>query len=306
MSRSTAGAMRAAVTLIALVAAVGAPSRGDAQIFKKLKDAAASKAAEKLGEKAVDKAAEKAGIEQAGSERAGERELLGMPLTADTLDLVLKGLGAMAASMEERDRVQQRMIAAGNRAGELRGSATVERWQERERLIGRCQDEVIDQRHEQQQKEMQAKVQANPAKYQAEVMKMAQEMAPLQAKGDMEGAQKVQLAYMARMTGFDPKQDTVAAQAKCGTIPPKPRELAQIDSLDGLAKKLGVEVRALEATASAKGAAAAGGMSEQRFAQARERILTWFYDGAREKYRFPETPLLVSRKADIERVKAAF
>jgi len=309
MTRSSAGAIRAAITLIALVASVGTPARGDAQIFKKLKDAAATKAAEKLGDKAADKAAEKAGLESSegarGGERPGERERLGAPLTADTLELLLKGLGVMAASMEQRDRLTQQITAWHNRAAELRESSAVQHWIERERLVTSCQSDVIRERERQVQDDMQKKVQENPAKYSAAAMKFAQEIAPLQAKGDMEAVQKAQLKWMREMTGVDPKQDTVAARAKCGTVPPKPVQIAQMDSLDGLVKKGNVEVRALEATASEKGAEAAGGMPSLRFAKARERLLTWFYEGAREKHRFPEAKLLFSRKADIERVRPA-
>ena len=306
MARSLAGVRRSALVLAALAAVFGTPARGDAQILRKLKNAAAAKVADKVADKAVDKAAQKAGVEGVGEERVNERELLGAPLTADTLGLVLKGLKAMAATMTERDRVQQRMIAAGNQAGELRGHAAVERWNEKDRLIGNCQRDFLGELEDRQQEEFQKKAQANPAKYAASAQKFAMEIAPLQAKGDMEAVQKAQIKWMQDLMGVDFKADTAAARSKCGTIPPKPVQFAQIDSLDGLAKKLNVEVRALEATAAAKGAAAAGGMPENRFAQARERILTWFYDGAREKYRFPETQLLVSRKAEIEAVKSAF
>jgi hypothetical protein len=305
MSRSIAGISRSALALVALAAAVGAPARGDAQIFRKLKDAAAAKVAEKVGDKAVEKAAEKAGIESVGEEKPNERALLGAPLTADTLELVLKGLATMSSMLTERDRIQQRMIAASNMAGELRGHAAVERWNEKERLVGSCQREFLGALEEKRQDEFAKKSQENPAKYAAAAQKFAMEIAPLQAKGDMEAVQKAQIKWMQDLMGVDFKADTAAARSKCGTIPPKPVQFAQIDSLDGLAKKLNVEVRALEATAAAKGAAAAGGMPENRFAQARERILTWFHDGAREKYRFPETRLLVSRKAEIAAVRSA-
>jgi hypothetical protein len=306
MARSIVGATRAALTLMTLVS-LGVPARADAQIFKKLKDAAAAKVAEKAAGKAMDKAAEKAGVsESVGREKPNERELLGAPLTADTLDLVIKGLAAMSSAMQEKYRIEQRGIAAHNQAGELRASPAVERWNEKSRVVGSCQETFLSTLEDTRQEEFAKKAQQDPAKYAASAQKFALEIAPLQAKGDMEAVQKAQIKWMQELMGVNFKADTAAAKAKCGTIPPKPVQFAQIDSLDGIAKKANVEARALEATAADKGAAAAGGMPGNRFAQARERILTWFYDGAPAKYRFPETPLLAARKAEIEAVKSAF
>lgn len=80
----------------------------------------------------------------------------------------------------------------------------------------------------------------------------------------------------------------------------------QVDSLQRLVSQANVEVRALEASAAEKGAQAAGGMSGVRFAQARERLMTWYSEGAREKHRFPDAKLLFSRKGELDQLRAAF
>jgi len=299
---------RSGIYLAALIAAAVsiAPARADAQLFKKLKDAAASKAAdkfgEKAGEKAAGKAAERAGVESSvGEERPDMAALLGAPLTADTLDLVLKGLGVMAVSMEERDRLAEQQSSWETKLGELRSHPEVQRWNERERLVGRCTDAYFGELRVTRDEEVRKRMQADPMKYQAAAMKFAQEIAPLQARGDNEAVMKAQLKFLRDVTGIDPRVDSTNARGKCGAVPPKPIQFAQIDSAEGRSKRLATQVRAVEAQAEAKAAAAAG-IPGGRFAQARERVLTWLYGGGR---RFSDSALLASKKPDIEQIKKA-
>jgi hypothetical protein len=300
--------LRSGIYLAALVtAAVSvAPARADAQLFKKLKDAAASKAAEKFGEKAGEKvagkAAERAGVESSvGEERPDMAALLGAPLTADTLDQVLKGLTVMASAMDERDRLAEQQSSWETKLSELRSSPEVQRWNERQSLVGRCTDAYFDELRVTRDEEVRKKMQADPMKYQAAAMKFAQEIAPLQARGDNEAVMKAQLKFLREVTGIDPRVDSTNARGKCGAVPPKPVQFAQIDSAEGRSKRLATQVRSVEAQAEAKAAAAAG-IPAARFAQARERVLTWLYGAGR---RWPDAALFASKKADIERVKKA-
>jgi hypothetical protein len=301
-------ALRSRIHLAALVtvAAIVAPAHADAQLFKKLKDAAASKAAEKLGEKAGDKvagkAAERAGIESSvGEERPNMAALLGAPLTADTLDLVIKGLAVMASSMEERDRLSLELQTWQSKIGELRSSPEVERWQERNRLVGDCTDAYFHELRTTRDAEIQKRIQSDPMKYQARAMKFAQDIAPLQAKGDHEGVMKAQMKFMNEITGVDPRADSATARGKCGAVPPKPVQFAQIDSADARMKRINTQMRAVEAQAETKAAAAAG-IPGARFAQARERVLTWLSDKPR---RWPDSAVFESKKPEIEKVRRA-
>lgn len=308
MPFSLASSLRSGACLAGLVAAAitVVPARADAQLFKKLKDAAASKAAEKFGEKAGEKvagkAAERAGIETSvGEERPNMVALLGAPLTADTLDMTLKGLVVMAASMDERDRIAEQQATWEQKVGELRSHPELQRWRERENVVMRCTDAYFDELRVTRDEEVRKKMQADPMKYQAAMMKFAQEIAPLQARGDNEGVMKAQLKFLREVTGIDPRVDSATARGKCGSVPPKPVQFAQLDTAEGRAKRLATQVRAVEAQAEAKAAAAAG-LPGGRFAQARERVLTWFHDGGR---RFPDAALLSSKRPDIEKVKKA-
>jgi hypothetical protein len=295
--------VRFAVLSTLLIAGSLTPASAEAQLFKKLKDAAAAKAAERIGEKAVDKAAAKAGIESESSGNANEVALLGPALTSDTLDLVLKGLGAMTVALDERDKADEAHRAARDKASDLRSHPAVLQWQERDRLVSRCQDAFFDELQERQRAEFDKKRETEAAKYQAAAMKFAQEMAPLQAKNDIEGMKKKQLEFMRDVLGVDPAADTVAAKKKCGSKPAQPAQLAEAEKYEAIAKKQMVEVRSLEAAAEEKGAQASG-LPARRFAQARERILTWISRGAR-KNGFGDHALLEQRRGDIDKMKRA-
>jgi hypothetical protein len=221
--------------------------------------------------------------------------------TDDSVDLVLKGLTVMAAALDERDRLAEQQSSWETKLSELRSHPEVQRWRERENLVGRCTDAYFDELRVTRDAEVQKRIQADPMKYQAAAMKFAQEIAPLQAKGDNEAVMKAQLKFMREITGVDPRVDSTNARAKCGSVPPKPIQFAQMDTAEGRSKRLATQVRAVEAQAEAKAAAAAG-MPGGRFAQARERVLTWLSGDGR---RWPDAALFASKKADIERVKKA-
>jgi len=292
--------------------AFASPSTANAQ-FGGLVKKAVKKAA---GEAAVDAATDKARQKIAPHTESSGNAALGAELTADTLDLVLKGLAATATKLEQIDGLSKRRDDLNAKLQENRTAnyATVERYNEQESKIGACISDHINGLNKSRENELRAKMMtmmATPNGQQgwvAEYQKVMQDMAAAQAKGDTTGMNKALAGFYKKVLGVDVKADTVAAQKQCGTLPRKPAAIAEQAALDAQVDSANVQIRAAEAQASTAGENASG-LPSARYLQARERLTTWLgadkQGKALQYFSDHENKLLVSRKGDIERVERA-
>jgi hypothetical protein len=114
-------------------------------------------------------------------------------------------------------------------------------------------------------------------------------------KGDTAAANKA-LAEMMKLLGFDAKADTAAARAACGAAPRPPVVVAEIERMEKQTDTLAVRIRRAETAADEDGARAAG-VSAVRFAQMRERLLSFAQNPG--SFTGAEAALLAPRKAEI-------
>ena len=82
-------------------------------------------------------------------------------------------------------------------------------------------------------------------------------------------------------TGIDVAADSAAAAKKCGELPSRPAAALELERVRAAIDTLMVRERTIQEQTVGK-AAAVSGLPLQRFALARERILTWYADQAGE------------------------
>jgi len=250
------------------VATMADARSADAQLLKKLKE----KAAEKVANEATDRAAEKLGV--AG--RAGDLSTLGAPLTADTLELIMKGLRAGQAQYDLREATNRQWGAAQERLSQLRdkNQASKDAWEKKNRATEQCQDDFKHALNKKREADMQSNMMANMAKASSAAQAYGMAVAKAQQAGDTAAVTKAQLDFYKAM-GYDLKADSAAMKAKCGVESPKPAWMLEAEKIENEIDSLGTKVRQIEEGVQAA-AVAASGMPAQRYHLARERLYTWF------------------------------
>ena len=302
----------ARVWAIAVVTIAFVPAAASAQ-FGGLVKKAVKKAA---GDAVVDAAADKARSKVSPSATASANAALGAELTPDTLDMMLKGLTATSAKLEEIETLSRQRDDLNAKLQDNRTAnyAVVERYNEQESKIGACVGDYLNGVNKSRENELRAKMMTMMSTpggqqgYVAEYQKLMQEMAAAQAKGDTVAVNKAMAAFYKKLLGVDVHADSVAAQKQCGTVPKKPQAIAEQAALESQVDAANVRIRGAEAQASTAGEQASG-LSSERFVQARERLTTWLRADkeARANAYFSdrENRLLSGRKADIQRVERA-
>ena len=298
----------ACAAILALTLATGANAQLGG-LGKGLLKKATDKAANKAADKAVDQAMPDGPASTTG---AYAPEVIGTPISADTLDLVLRGLNAMSAHLAPIGPLSTRQQALQESLNKSQNAHEKERqrWDDATRKVEDCQAQFFQALGEQRQNDMQKKM----AEMQGDQKKMAEmansaaefsrRSAELQQKGDVAGVEKLMRDYYAKMFGIDLKADTAAAAAKCGAKPPKPAFLAEQETMSGEIDSISKQIREREGAAESVGAKASG-LSAHRFALARERLFTWRSDtyGGRPSKNFSsqENALFQAHRAEIEK-----
>ncbi len=267
------------------------------------------KATDKAAKKAVDNAMPEGPASTTG---AYAPAVIGTPLSADTLDLALRGLSAMSAHLAPIAPLSARRQDLYEKLSQSQSAneKARERYDESARKVADCQDQFFDALDHQREQDMQKKMaeMRGDQKKMAEMANAAAELArrsgELQQKGDMAGAEKLQRDFYAKMFGVDYKADTAAAVAKCGPRPPKPAFLVEQEKMSKEIDSIGEQIRERESAAESVGAKASG-LSPHRFALARERLYTWLGDtsGGRPSKNFSseENGLFSAHRAEIEK-----
>lgn len=292
---STARALLA-LALVAGLLAAGRPAHaGFGDLAKKAKEKAAQAAAGKLGGKSP------AASGGAADETVEFTDDI-LELTPAHIDQVLKGLKAggdvlagRAALVGKRDQLQDEAGKLADQYGTAMDAA-----REKHDKVENCWDDVLNERRHARDEEMQKKMLSDPA-MREKVMELGLEMADAQARGDTAAV----AAAQRKMEAFagPTHADTVAAQAKCGALPPLHPMEVKLRGLQKQAADVDDQIRRNDEK-SVAAQVQASGMTEAQFAMARERLLMW-YSAVRAKqnprgFTPAERTALDARRADLE------
>ena len=269
-----------------LVALLGllVPAAAHAQFGGLIKRAIGEKVAEKVGEKdpRPDSGAARGRAGRAGRMRPAGMPMASIQLTADTLDLALRGLDALARGLSRRDSLGavadalgRRLVEVSSANGDLSRS-----FHEKAASIHTCREEVFTTFANKRGKDLQARLAADPTlqrRYAESYARYASAASDAAAKGDTVTLRKLQLEYYRSVLGpgFSSRQDTVAATTKCGPEPAMPAALAREDSLRRESQRATEARRDAEIAARAD-ALAQSGLPAEKFDAARERIESWY------------------------------
>ena len=259
-------AARRLAWLVAAAAAAAlaawAPSSAHAQFGKILK-------------KATDKVAPKNPTTASGPAPTYDQTML--ELTPERLAKVIDGLTAMrgvlvggsggesiAALVKQRDDANDQLSAIENAHNK-----DLEAYQRSIDKTQQCRDEAISASQDQHRQQAQARLMTDPS-IQQKYVQAAQAMAAANAKGDTAAMRKIQLEMQQSAYPYA-KDDTAAADSKCGKAPVQPAWYVQRDKLMTQVQQLSDRIRATHDKADAAGKQASGLTAEQ-FAMAHERL----------------------------------
>jgi hypothetical protein len=242
--------------------------------------------------------------------------LAGEPVNGSTLDKLLAGLAVFEQESARGAQAGKALRVVTDEMSKLResNSAAIAAWEKSTNATRECVSAVMEERNKAHQPEMQAKTmslaadQAALQKYVALTNQKSQEYAQAMAKNDTVRATKA-LAEMYLAIGIDINADSAIAFQRCGRPPARLAVFVQL-SVDGArADSLRQVQREVEAQADKK-AAAASGLPFEKFANARERVLTWFVrtrkGGPSGFVTSDEESLFKRRLSELESHKTAF
>lgn len=200
-------------------------------------------------------------------------------LGPEQVDKVISGLTAERRMLvgSGQDGVQalvKRRQAASTQLGEIDKAHDTDDqiYQKTSSQVESCRSEAISASQSAHQKQAQAKAMSDPA-FQQKYMQAAQAMAAANARGDTAAVRKMQ-AQLAQSVYPYAKDDTAAADAKCGKAVPEPAWRTQRDALTKLENALSDSIRSTQDAAATAGARASG-LTALQYATARERIETY-------------------------------
>ena len=230
----------------------------------------------KLVKKAVDKTAPSSGKATGPAPVYDETTVeLGAPqvdqviagLTSERNILVGSGQNGLQAMVKRRQ-------AASDQRGKIVDAHDKDEqaYENSSSKVESCRSQTIDALQQTHTKEAQAKAMSDPA-FQQRYMQAAQAMAQASARGDTAAVHKIQLQLM-QSAYPNAKQDTAAADAKCGKAVQEPAWRVQREALSKLENAISDSIRATQDTAEATGARRSG-LTGPQFATARERVLTF-------------------------------
>lgn len=249
------------------------PSIGQAQLGKIIK--------QKAAERVTRKAAEQAGVSQGTQTHHAERyteATIGRELDEATFNAALRG---MSAVQREFTGVQAERTRLSTRVNELLPTAIPldSAWRERRARVEQCQRDYTDALMQRRQAQLQARA-VVPSMSQEQIrLTMALTDSATQAaqRGDSVTVERVNRRLMKVTYGIDVAADSAAAARQCGELPARPAAALELERVRAEIDTLMVRERTIQEQ-TMPNAARASGLPPQRFALARERILTWYAD----------------------------
>ncbi|HJU90434.1 MAG TPA: hypothetical protein VJ672_13685 [Gemmatimonadaceae bacterium] len=250
-----------------------APSLVHAQLGKIIKQKATERVARKAGEQA--------GVTQRTQTHHAERyteATIGQELDEATLNAVLRGMNAV---QREFAGVQADRVRLSNRVNELLPTAIPQdsAWRERHSRVEQCQRDYTDELMRRRQADLQARA-VVPSMSQEQIrLMMALNDSGTQAaqRGDSVAMERLNRRMLKLTTGIDVAADSAAAARRCGELPGRPAVALELERVRAQIDTLMVKERTIQEQ-TLPNAARASGLPPQRFALARERILTWYMD----------------------------
>lgn len=240
---------------------------------------------QKAAERAARKAAEQTGVSQGTQTHHAERyteATIGQELDEATFDAVLRGMSAV-----QRDfaGVQAERTRLSNRVTELLPTVIPldSAWRERHASVEQCQRDHVNQLMERRQAELQARAIA-PSMSQEQIrlmMALTDSATKAAQRGDSVAVERLNRRVMQVTTGIDVAADSAAAAKKCGELPRRPAAALELERVRAEIDTLMVRERTIQEQ-TLPNAARVSGLPPQRFALARERILTWYADQSGE------------------------
>jgi hypothetical protein len=179
-------------------------------------------------------------------------------------------------------------------------------------VIHTCRQEVFHAIAQKRGKDLQARMASDPGlkrRYAEGYARYTKAAMDAIAKGDTLALQNLQMEYYRSVLGvdFNSRQDTVAANDRCGAELRMPATLALEDSLRGERQRL-TELRREVENAARTDAIARSGLPAERFDAARERIELWYRSrrtGRIAAYSPEEEQGLAAQLPRIERIMRA-
>lgn len=261
--------------LVAMLLTV--PSIAHAQLGKIIK--------QKAAERVARKAAEQAGVSQGTQTHHAERyteATIGQELDEATFNAVLRGMSAVqrdfAGVQAERTRLSARVNELLPTAIPLDSA-----WRERRASVEQCQRDYTNALMQRRQADLQARAVA-PSMSQEQIrlmMALTDSATKAAQRGDSVAVERLNRRVMQLTTGIDVAADSAAAAKKCGEIPGRPAAALELERVRAQIDTLMVRERTIQEQ-TLPNAARASGLPPQRFALARERILTWYADRTAE------------------------
>lgn len=305
MSRPSASPALAPVLLAAALAAIAAacftPAHaGFGDLVKKAK--------EKAAQAAVGKTSGAKGAAATDAGAPPEFDDVVLELTEPRLGAVLKGLEAgnrvlagRAPLVQKRDALHDEAAALMNQHGKAMDAARTKH-DDAERCWRDALEEKKSARHDQMQQQM-----MNDPVLRERMMALAMEMAEAQAAGDTAAVMRLQRE--AEALSGPTREDSLAAKAKCGAVPPlHPMDL-KVRALQRDAAAVEEKLRANDEQ-SVEAQVKASALEPGQFAMARERLIMWL-EAVRAK-RAPrgfsegELAALDAKRAELETALAAW
>ena len=292
---------------LAIVAAVSLPIHdASAQLGGLVK-----KARDRVVENQVEKQVEKRTGTSSASAAAPKFDEVTLELTTERVAQMVRGLSAGRAVLDRRASLVTRRDAAAQKSADLhdKNNKLISDFTDKRYENERCRNDAMNASREKrsavadkEMKEWQAKAMSDPA-FREKAVAIAQKMGEAQARGDTVAFRK--LATEMGLKADDPKPDSLAADKACGRELPRPVVLAQIDSLDGIAKKLSDDIRKMEEKAAATEVKESG-LTERQFLMARERIEAYLsavkYKTQPGGFSAAEQSALGAQRAELEKV----
>lgn len=261
---------------------------------------------EKTAERAAREAAQRAGVSQGTPTHHAERyteATIGQELDEATLNAVLRGMNAV---QREFSGVQAERVRLSNRVNELLPTAIPQdsAWRERHARIEQCQRDHTDALMQRRQAQLQARA-AAPSMTQEQIrlmMALTDSATRAAQRGDSVAVERLNRRLMHVTTGIDVAADSAAAARQCGELPARPAAALELQRVRAEIDTLMVRERTIQEQ-TLPNAARASGLPPQRFALARERILTWYADrsagGDLSRWPRRERELFERRRDDI-------
>jgi hypothetical protein len=239
--------------------------------------------------------------------------------TEESITALLKGLQVGSARASDRDAFRTQQEAKQTRLSALleQHNDDQTRFDDATSKVSDCQAAFLDKRgaeRSDKEKVEAATLATDPTKrdkYMQIATTYSRQIQAAQAKGDTAAVTALvqkQGDEMMKLMGVDLHADTAAAVKACGAAPVKPTWLVEEESLREQIDQLGGQIRDAERRMEDDGARASG-MTPEKYAAARERVLQWMNasDNGRTPSGFSvrEQKLLSSHRAELNKVKNA-